>query len=157
MKGKKRAEATDFIEYSVVMVGSVILMLIFPLFLSAAKANTQDRIDADIFELDNSNEFLIYYANYPLPEGIKITDLVSKSAAQNDYAELEPITRQILSEFFQEGHAKIVLKDHSGNIIKELGKSGANRYDQKYADMAIPFYRSDGSQDFVKMELVLDV
>ena len=152
--GKKSMAIEDLIPLIFFMVVSliVIYLFLFSSLVQTAKANDRVKFERDKIEL--ADDFLIYYATFPLGKDKKIADLILESSIAGDASELERITREILNDYFPNQNIAVEVKDHLNNRIAFVQEGGFGAAATRpLGEIALPSYNIDGKIESFKIIL----
>ena len=151
---KKGIAVEDLFELIFFMVVSLIAiyLFLFSSIVASSKEDKQVKLERDKIEL--ADDFLIYYATFPLGEDKKIADLILESSIAGDASELERITKEILNDYFPNQNIAVEVKDHLDNtiIFVQEGSFGATAT-KPLGEIALPSYNIDGKIESFKVLL----
>ena len=149
---KKSMAIEDLAELLFFMVVFVFVIYFFTISSATASTKESEQVKFYMDKIEAANGFLIYYVSYPIDKDKTVADLIAESAVNDDYKNLDQITRGILSEYFSDDAWRILIKDSDGNRLQSIVGSHFVEYRQIDGEIALPLPEKNGKKDIVKVE-----
>lgn len=154
MRNKKAMAIEDFTELVVFILVAVFVVIGLPYLLSVPQAENTKQIEEDLFRLQSSNEFLIYYANYPVSQNKIVADLIAESSNNKDNSELIKITNQIIEEFFPGQNIGVIIADESDEAILPIPSLNSDQYYVTLSSLTSPLPTTGEKPSFIIIKLI---
>lgn len=151
MKHKKAMAIEDLIPLLFFMIVSVIVILFFFFSFVLNATNEIEKVKFEKSEIE-TNEFLIYYMNFPLENDRSVANLIIDSAAKGEYSELNDISEQIIGDIFPGKSIGIQARDSIGKELFYIPDYLSIRLTAKFGEAFLPSPDITGEIKFIKIE-----